>query len=192
MAKRVVVLISGVGTLLQALIDAQDAGELDAEIVGVVSDRMDAAGLARADDAGIESVVVLFQQGCDRAAWDAQLTAAVADFAPDLVVSAGFMRLLGPAFLAAFGGRAINCHPALLPAFPGMHAVRDALAAGVDVTGATVFEIDAGVDSGKIIAQEQVRVLPGDSEESLHERIKVTERALLVRVVNEWTKGMQK
>jgi formyltetrahydrofolate-dependent phosphoribosylglycinamide formyltransferase len=172
--------------LLQALIDAQRSGALAAEIVGVVSDRMDAAGLERADAAGIPSTVVVFRPGGDRAAWDAELTRAVADYAPDLVVSAGFMRLLGAVFLAEYAGRAINSHPALLPAFPGIHAVREALAAGVSVTGATVFLIDQGVDTGKIIAQQAVRVATDDTVESLHERIKVVERRMLVEVVNEF------
>jgi formyltetrahydrofolate-dependent phosphoribosylglycinamide formyltransferase len=172
--------------LLQALIDAHRAGELAGEIVGVVSDRRDAAGLARADAAGIPSTVVSFRPGSDRAAWDAELTRAVADYAPDLVVSAGFMKLLGPAFLAEYAGRAINSHPALLPAFPGIHAVRDALAAGVKVTGATVFLIDQGMDSGKIIAQQPVPVAEDDTVASLHERIKVVERRMLVDVVNDF------
>jgi formyltetrahydrofolate-dependent phosphoribosylglycinamide formyltransferase len=184
--KRVVVLISGSGTLLQALIDAQQAQELDAELVGVVADRMDAEGLSRADRAGIPTVVVPLRPGNDRAAWDARLTKSIAEFEPELVVCAGFMKLLGAAFLKEFGGRALNCHPALLPAFPGAHAVRDALAAGVKVTGATVFLIDAGVDTGEIVAQEPVRVLPGDNEASLHERIKEVERQLLVDVVNQF------
>jgi phosphoribosylglycinamide formyltransferase-1 len=180
----VVVLLSGTGTLLQALIDAQRDQVLNAEVVGVVSDRMDAPGLSRADAAGIPSTVVVFRPGGDRAAWDAELTRAVADFSADLVVSAGFMKLLGPAFLAEYAGRAINSHPALLPAFPGIHAVRDALAAGVKVTGATVFWIDQGVDSGKIIAQEPVRVAADDTATSLHERIKIVERKMLVDAVN--------
>jgi len=119
----------------------------------------------------------------DRAAWDAELTAQVGAHRPDLVVSAGFMRLLGPAFLDRFGGRVVNSHPSLLPAFPGAHAVRDALAHGVTVTGATLFVVDAGVDSGPIVAQVAVPVRADDDEASLHERIKAEERALLVDVV---------
>lgn len=119
----------------------------------------------------------------DRAVWDVALTEAVAAYDPDLVVSAGFMKLLGPAFLDRFGGRIINTHPALLPAFPGAHGVRDALAYGVRVTGSTVHLVDAGVDTGPILAQEAVAVLPGDDEATLHERIKVVERRLLAEVV---------
>lgn len=126
-----------------------------------------------------------FVKGGDRAAWDAELTRQVAAHDVDLVVLAGFMKLVGPAFLGRFGGRTINTHPALLPSFPGMHGPRDALAHGVKITGTTVFEVDAGVDTGRILAQEAVPVLPDDSVESLHERIKVAERALLVRTVNE-------
>ena len=185
MALRLVVLISGTGTLLQALIDAIAAGGLSAEIVAVGADRA-AEGLARAEAAGIPVFVHELARGADRTAWDRKLTELVAGFDPDLVVSAGFMKLLGPAFLDRFGGRVINTHPALLPSFPGAHAVRDALAAGVKVTGCTVFAVDEGVDTGPIIAQVAVPVLPGDDEASLHERIKRAERALLVAVVRNW------
>jgi phosphoribosylglycinamide formyltransferase-1 len=119
----------------------------------------------------------------DRAAWDRALAAELTAFAPDLVVSAGFMKLVGPAVLGSFGGRLINTHPALLPAFPGEHAVRDALAAGVPVTGATVHVVDAGIDTGPVVAQRQVAVFPGDDEARLHERIKAVERELLVQTV---------
>ncbi len=185
MAFRIAVLISGTGSLLQALLDAQAAGELHAEVVVVGSDRADAQGLLRAAQAGVPTFVHAFSWGGDRAAWDAELTELLAAHRPDLVVSAGFMKLVGPAFLARFGGRTINTHPALLPSFPGMHGPRDALEHGVKVTGVTVFEVDAGVDTGRILAQEPVRVLPGDTVESLHERIKVAERVLLVHTVNE-------
>jgi phosphoribosylglycinamide formyltransferase-1 len=179
-----VVLISGAGTLLQALIDAQQAGRLAGRIVAVGSDRDQAEGLARAARAGIASFVLPLTG--DRATWDEALTARIADHAPDLVIGAGFMKLLGPAFLARFGGRAINTHPSLLPAFPGQRAVADALAGGAASTGATVFLIDAGLDSGPILAQQPVPVEPGDTVASLHERIKVVERRLLVEVVNAW------
>lgn len=179
---RVVVLASGSGTLLQALLDAARKPEYPADIVAVGADR-DAQALERAEDAGVPSFVVRMREHADRAAWDAALTKAVADYEPDLVVSAGFMKLFGPEFLARFGGRVINSHPALLPAFPGAHAVRDALAAGVTVTGTTVHFVDAGVDTGPIIARRSVDVLPGDDEDTLHERIKVIERTLLVDVV---------
>lgn len=189
MPLRLVVLVSGTGTLLQALLDAQASGRLDATVEAVGSDRPGVAGLARAEAAGVPTFVHPLERGADRAAWDAGLTELVAAHAPDLVVSAGFLKLVGPTFLARFPGRMINTHPALLPSFPGLHGVRDALAAGVKVTGATVFLVDAGVDTGRILAQEAVRVLAGDDEESLHERIKVVERQLLVDTVNELAKG---
>jgi phosphoribosylglycinamide formyltransferase-1 len=189
MPMRLVVLVSGSGTLLQSLLDAVRAGVLDAEVVAVGSDRPGVAGLERAVRAGVPAFVVELPRGGDRAAWDANLTAAVAAHHPDLVVSAGFMKLLGPAFLARFAGRTINTHPALLPSFPGMHGPRDALAHGVKVTGATLFLVDAGVDSGRILAQEAVRVLPEDTADTLHERIKVVERQLLLDVVGDFAAG---
>ena len=185
MAFRIAVLISGTGSLLQALLDAQAAGELRAEVAVVGSDNAAAQGLQRAAEAGVPSFVHPFVKGSDRAAWDAELTELLVARDIDLVVLAGFMKLVGPVFLARFGGRTINTHPALLPSFPGMHGPRDALEHGVKVTGSTVFEVDAGVDTGRILAQEPVRVLPGDTVESLHERIKVAERVLLVHTVNE-------
>jgi len=185
MAFRIAVLVSGTGSLLQALLDARAAGDLDAEVVLVGSDNAQAEGLERARAAGVQTFVHPFGRGQDRAAWDAELTELVQRHDVDLVVLAGFMKLVGPSFLARFGGRTINTHPALLPSFPGMHGPRDALEHGVKVTGTTVFEVDAGVDTGRILAQEPVRVLPGDSVEALHERIKVAERLLLVRTVNE-------
>lgn len=189
MPLRLVVLVSGSGTLLQALLDASASGELDAAVVAVGADRPDAYGLERARAAGVPTFVHPLVAGADRATWDAELTDLVAAHEPDLVVSAGFMKLVGAAFLARFGGRMINTHPALLPSFPGMHAVRDALAHGVKVTGSTVFLVDAGVDSGEIIDQEPVRVLPGDDEATLHERIKIVERQLLVDTVNRISRG---
>ncbi len=189
MPMRLVVLVSGSGSLLQALLDASASGELDAQVVAVGADRPDAYGLARAERAGVTTFVHTLAKGADRAAWDAELADLVAAHDPDLVVSAGFMKLVGPDFLARFGGRMINTHPALLPSFPGMHAVRDALAHGVKVTGATIFAVDAGVDSGRIIAQEPVRIQPGDDVETLHERIKIVERQLLVDTVNELSRG---
>ena len=185
MAFRIAVLISGTGSLLQALLDARAAGELNADVVVVGSDRADAQGLRRAEQAGVPTFVHPFAWGSDRAAWDAELTELVAAHKPDLVVSAGFMKLVGPAFLDRFGGRTINTHPALRPTYPGLHAPRAALQPGVSVTGVTVSEVDAGVDPGRILAQEPVRVLPGDTVESLHERIKVAERVLLVHTVND-------
>lgn len=189
MPLRLVVLVSGAGTLLQALLDAQADGRLEARVVAVGSDRPGVAGLERAAAAGVPSFVHPLVKGADRAAWDRELTGLVAEYQPDLVVSAGFMKLFGAAFLDRFGDRTINTHPALLPAFPGMHAVADALAAGVEVTGATVFGVDAGIDSGEILAQEPVPVLPGDDVETLHERIKIVERRLLVDTVNQLSRG---
>jgi phosphoribosylglycinamide formyltransferase-1 len=152
-------------------------------VVGVLSDDPTAGGLEVASAAGVATAVVRPADFPDRAAWDAALAGAVAVFGPTLVVSAGFMRILGAAFLARFAGRVVNTHPALLPSFPGAHAVRDALAHGVRVTGCTVHLVDEGVDTGPIIAQRAVEVLDDDDEASLHERIKTVERALLVDVV---------
>ncbi len=177
---RVVVLVSGSGTLLQAVLDARD---LPVRVVAVGADRAGIAGLERAERAGVPSFVVRLKDYPDRAAWDRELTKAVVAYEPDLVVSAGFMKILGPEFLTAFGGRVLNTHPALLPAFPGAHAVADALAYGVAVTGCTVHLVDAGVDTGPIVAQEAVSVEPGEDVDALHERIKVVERRLLVDVI---------
>ncbi|MFN8044467.1 MAG: phosphoribosylglycinamide formyltransferase [Dermatophilaceae bacterium] len=180
-----VVLVSGSGTLLQALIDdAQHPGS-PYRVVAVGSDRAGITGLDRAQRAGIETFVVAPGEHPDRGAWDRALAAAITGHSPDLVVSAGFMRILGPAVLAAH--RVINTHPALLPSFPGAHAVRDALNHGVRVTGTTCHWVDAGVDTGPIIAQRAVTVRPADTEDSLHERIKVEERQMLVEVVRSLT-----
>jgi phosphoribosylglycinamide formyltransferase-1 len=177
-----VVLVSGGGTNLQALLDAIHADPaFPAEIVAVGADREDIAGLERAELNEISTYVVKVEDFDDRAAWDAQLTYITSIFEPDLVVSAGFMKILGPAFLDAY--TVVNTHPALLPSFPGAHAVRDALAYGVKVTGCTVHLVDAGVDTGPVIAQAAVTVEDGDDESTLHERIKVVERELLVDVV---------
>lgn len=181
-----VVLVSGSGTLLQALLDDSARPDADFDVVAVGSDRPDAFGLDRAERAGVPTFVVPML--ADRAEWDRQLTDAVARFEPDLVVSAGFMKLVGARFLSRYGGRFINSHPALLPSFPGMHGVRDALAAGVKVSGTTIFMVDEGVDTGRILAQRAVYVLPDDTEATLHERIKVVERDLLVQVVNQLAK----
>ena len=180
---RVVVLLSGAGTLCAALLDAAADAGYPADVVAVGSDRHDAAGLQHARDRGLPTFVTALRDHPDRAAWDRALTAELAGHRPDWVVCAGFMRLLGPAVLAAFPGRVVNTHPALLPAFPGAHAVRDALAAGVDTTGATVHLVDAGVDTGPVLAQRAVPVLPGDDEARLHERIKTVERELLVQTL---------
>jgi phosphoribosylglycinamide formyltransferase 1 len=180
---RVLVLVSGSGTLLQALLDAAAERDYPADVVAVGADRGGIEGLDRAKRADVPTFVVRLRDHADRAAWDAALTDTVAGYQPDLVVSAGFMKILGPAFLGRFGGRVLNTHPALLPAFAGAHAVADALAYGVRVTGSTVHLVDDGVDTGPIVAQEPVLVEAADDEESLHERIKVVERRLLVDVV---------
>jgi len=180
---RVVALVSGSGTLLQELLDATSDADYPASVVGVGADRHDIEGLARAERAGVPTFVVRLRDHDDRAAWDRALTDAVGACRPDLVVSAGFMKILGPEFLGRFGGRVINTHPALLPAFPGAHAVREALAYGVKVTGATVHLVDDGVDTGPILAQEPVAVRFDDDVDELHERIKTVERRLLVDVV---------
>lgn len=178
----VVVLASGTGSLLRSLIEAAAEPGYPARVAAVGVDRACAA-TDHADAAGIPHFRVALGDYSDRESWDVALTEAVAAHAPDLVVSAGFMKILGPTFLARFGGRIINTHPALLPSFPGAHGVRDALAYGVRVTGSTVHLVDAGVDTGPILAQEAVAVRPEDDEDSLHERIKVVERRLLAQVV---------
>ncbi|MBT2387571.1 phosphoribosylglycinamide formyltransferase [Streptomyces sp. ISL-11] len=182
---RLVVLVSGSGTNLQALLDAiaADPAGYGAEIVAVGADREDIAGLERAGRAGLPTFVRRVKDFDSRDAWDRALTEATAAYEPDLVVSAGFMKILGKAFLDRFGGRVVNTHPALLPSFPGAHGVRDALAYGAKVTGCTVHFVDAGVDTGPIIAQGVVEVRDEDDESALHERIKEVERALLVDVV---------
>lgn len=179
---RVVVLLSGTGSTFAALLEASRAADSPYEIVGVLADKP-AAGLDIAREAGIPTAVVALRDFPDRAAWDEALAAAVAAHDPELVVLAGFMRLVGSPLLDAYGGRIVNTHPALLPSFPGAHGVRDALAHGVKITGATVIEVDAGVDTGRILAQVAVPVLEDDTEGTLHERIKAAEQPLLVDVV---------
>lgn len=178
---RVVVLASGTGSLLAALLEAA-VGDYPARVVAVGTDR-DCAALEIAAAANVPTFTVRLRDYPDRQAWDAAITEAVAAHRPDLVVSAGFMKILGPRFLSRFQGRVLNTHPALLPAFPGAHAVADALSYGVQVTGCTVHLVDAGTDTGPIIAQRAVPVLEGDDEATLHERIKVVERQLLVEVL---------
>lgn len=185
---RLVVLVSGSGTNLQALLDAIDADPrgYGARVVAVGADRPGTLGVERAERAGIPTFVCRLGTYPNREEWDAALTAAVAEHCPDLVVSAGFMKIVGKGFLAEFGGRVVNTHPALLPSFPGAHGVRDALAYGVKVTGCTVHFVDDGVDTGPIIAQGVVEVTEEDTaegESALHERIKEVERTLLVEAV---------
>jgi phosphoribosylglycinamide formyltransferase-1 len=183
-AARVVVLISGTGTLLQALIEASRSPGYGAQVVAVGSDRPGVPGLARAEAAGIATFVQSVADHPSRSDWDRALTKEVAAYAPDLVISAGFLKLVGPEFLDAFGGRTINTHPALLPSFPGIHGPREALAYGVKISGATVFLVDAGVDTGVILAQSAVPVAEDDTVDTLHERIKVAERELLVDITH--------
>jgi phosphoribosylglycinamide formyltransferase-1 len=180
---RLVVLVSGSGTNLQALLDATADPAYGAEVVAVGADRDGIEGLARAERAGVPTFVHRVKDFPSREAWDAAVTASCASYQPDLVVSAGFMKLAGPTFLATYGGRYVNTHPALLPSFPGMHGAADALAHGVRITGATLFVVDAGVDTGPIVDQVAVRVEDDDDVESLHERIKVAERGMLVDCV---------
>jgi phosphoribosylglycinamide formyltransferase 1 len=183
MRSRLVVLVSGAGTNLQALLDACASESYGARVVAVGADRDGIAALARAQAAGIATFTLRVRDFPAREDWDRALTAACAGFEPDLIALAGFMKLVGAEFLAAFGGRVINTHPALLPSFPGMHGVKDALDYAVKVSGCTVFLVDAGTDSGPIVAQAAVPVMDDDDEAALHERIKVTERALLVGTV---------
>ncbi|OOK78511.1 phosphoribosylglycinamide formyltransferase [Mycobacterium kansasii] len=182
-----VVLASGTGSLLNALLQAA-VGDYPARVVAVGVDR-DCRATEIAAQASVPAFTVRVADYPGRDAWDAAMTDATAAHSPDLVVSAGFMRILGPQFLSRFSGRILNTHPALLPAFPGAHGVADALSYGVKVTGCTVHLVDAGVDTGPILAQQAVPVLDGDDEETLHERIKVIERRLLVDVVAEIATG---
>jgi phosphoribosylglycinamide formyltransferase-1 len=174
------VLVSGTGTNLQALIDACSDPAYGARVVAVGADREGIEGLARAQRAGIPTFVHKVGQFTSREHWDRAVTDTVAAIEPDLIVSAGFMKLAGATFLERFPGRYVNTHPALLPSFPGMHGAADALEYGVKVTGATLFVVDEGVDTGPIIAQTVVPVEDDDDVESLHERIKVAEREMLV------------
>jgi phosphoribosylglycinamide formyltransferase-1 len=182
----IVVLVSGSGTLLQALLDESADPAYGVRIAAVGADREATRGEQRAVAAGIPTFVCRVQDYPTRADWDAALTRAVEQYQPALVVSAGFLKLVGPAFLDRFGDRYVNSHNSLLPAFPGTHGPRDALAYGVKVTGATLFVVDDGVDTGAIVAQVAVPVLDGDTEDSLTERIKAAERPQLV----EWVGRM--
>jgi phosphoribosylglycinamide formyltransferase-1 len=180
---RLVVLVSGSGTNLQALLDACEDPSYGARVVAVGADRDGIEGLARADRAGVPTFVKKVGQFTTREHWDRALADTVAGFEPDLVVLAGFMKLVGEEFLGRFGGRVVNTHPALSPSFPGMQGPADALAYGVKVTGCTLFVVDAGVDTGPIVAQRAVPVEDDDTVETLHERIKVAERQMLVDAV---------
>jgi phosphoribosylglycinamide formyltransferase 1 len=185
MQARLVVLVSGEGTNLQALIDACARPDYGAAIVAVGADRENIGALDRAASAGIPGFVLKVGDFPAREAWDRALSDACAGYQPDLIVCAGFMKLVGKAFLDRFAGRCLNTHPSLLPSFPGMHGVRDALDYGVKVTGCTVFLVDEGVDAGPVLAQACVPVADDDDEATLHERIKIAERTLLVDTVGK-------
>jgi phosphoribosylglycinamide formyltransferase 1 len=178
---RIVILASGSGSIAQAIIDAQHSGELKAEIAGVISDQAAARVLERAEAAGIPTKIIAMSE--NRSDWDKEIISTLTDLQPDLVVSAGFTRILSAECVSKF--KIVNSHPALLPLFPGAHAVRDALAAGARKTGTTIHWVDAGVDTGAIIAQEEVEITPSDTEESLHERIKIVERRLYVATLQK-------
>jgi len=198
MNARLVVLVSGAGTNLQALLDASEDPDYGATVVAVGADRPGITALERAAAAHIPAFVLQVADFGTRGEWDEALATACERYRPDLIVCAGFMKLVGKEFLARFSGRCLNTHPALLPSFPGMHGVRDALAYGVKVAGCTVFLVDEGVDAGPVVAQTAVPVNDDDDQATLHERIKVAERSLLVDTVGRmaregWTvNGMRK
>ena len=183
-----VVLISGGGSNLRALLEASQDAEFPARVIAVGADR-DAEGLAHAEEFGIPTFSVALSSFADRDAWGDELLAQVQGWNSDLVVLSGFMKLLPPRVVDALSPNLINTHPAYLPEFPGAHGVRDALAAGVSETGASVIVVDNGVDSGPIISQQRVPVLPGDTEHDLHDRIKIVERELLVQAVLDIANG---
>ena len=185
---RLVVLISGGGSNLRALLDASDDAEFPARVVAIGADR-DAEGLAHAEEFGIPSFVVPFGAFDSREAWGDELLDQLRQWEADLVILSGFMRLLPPRVVEALSPALLNTHPAYLPEFPGAHAVRDAIAAGVSETGASVIVVDHGVDTGPVVGQRRVPVLPGDTETRLHDRIKVVERQLLVDVVLDIVNG---
>ena len=180
---RIVVLISGEGSIMAALASACEDPEFGASVAAVVADRAEARGLTWAAEAGLPTAIVAPKDFPDRLTWDVAVARTVAAFDPDLVVCAGFMRLLGEPVLRAFPCKIVNTHPALLPAFPGAHAVKDALAAGVKVTGCTVLIVDEGIDTGPILAQRAVEVREDDTEPALHERIKAAEKELVVATI---------
>ncbi len=192
MSARIVVLASGAGTLFEALLDTG----LASNVVGLVTDQPGARAVEVAESWGIPVRKIPLMDFDSRDLWQSELLRQVKELNPDLIVAAGFMRILSPIFVEEFPERIVNSHPSLLPQFPGAHAVRDAIEAGATVTGCTVHFIDEGVDTGKIIAQEQVDVLPGESEAALHERIKIVERTLLPNsverlLIERFGKGFQ-
>ena len=181
---RLVVLASGSGTLFQALIDHQEIH--NGQLVGLITD-VNCPAIQRADLVNIPHSVI--EVGNDRNLWDEKLSNKLSELNPDLIISAGFMRIIGPKVLEKFEGKIINTHPALLPNFPGAHAVRDALVAGATKTGSTIHFVDAGMDTGSVISQQEIFIEPGESETKLHDRIKEVERKLLVQVVAEFVSG---
>ncbi|TFD32423.1 phosphoribosylglycinamide formyltransferase [Cryobacterium cryoconiti] len=183
-----VVLISGGGSNLRSLLEACRDAEYPARVVAIGADR-DADGLELGEEYGISTFTVPFTSHPSREAWGDELLAQIQQWDADLVVLSGFMRLLPPRVVAALTPNLLNTHPAYLPEFPGAHGVRDALAAGVAETGASLIVVDTGVDDGPIIAQERVPVLPGDTQASLHDRIKLVERRLLVQAVLDIANG---
>jgi phosphoribosylglycinamide formyltransferase 1 len=180
---RLVVLASGAGTTLQAILDASRAPDFPARVVAVGTDRPATRAQQRARQAGVPTWTVALADQVDRAAFDAAVARRIAESAPDLVVLAGYLKVLGPAVVSRF--RIVNTHPSLLPAFPGAHAIREALAHGVRVSGCTVHEVDEGVDTGPILAQAAVPVVPGDDEDSLRARIQATERVLYLQTIRD-------
>lgn len=185
---RIVVMASGAGTNCQSILDAVAAGQLMVDVVAVGADKP-CVGIERAQAAGVETFLVEPANYPDRTAWNRALEEKIALYAPDYIIFAGFMRIVDAALVARFENRIINTHPALLPSFPGAHGVRDALAYGVKVTGVTVHYVDAGVDTGQILAQVAIPVEPHDTEQTLHERIKTQERPLLVQTIAELAKA---
>ncbi len=186
---RIVVLVSGTGTNLQALLDAAADPAYGATVVAVGSDRDGTLGQQRAEAAGVPVFVVRVPDFDSRQEWDRALADQVAAHEPDLVVLAGFMKLVGEEYLRRYGGRTVNTHPALSPSFPGMHGPADVLTYGVKVTGCTLFFVDGGVDTGPIVDQRTVPVADDDTVETLHERIKTAERGMLVDAVGRMARG---
>jgi len=184
----VVLMASGAGSLAQSVMDAAEAGTFT--VVALVTDQSQALVVQRALDAGVAVHIVPVSDFASRAEWDSRVADVLSALSPDLIVSAGFMRVLGAAVVDRFAGRIINTHPSLLPLFSGSHAVADALAAGTTRTGATVHFVDHGVDTGPVIAQVEVAVQPNDTVDSLHERIKVVERKLIVDVIKSLASGV--
>jgi len=187
MSRSILILASGTGSLAQAIIVATQSGEISGNVIGVLTDQPDAQVVAKC--AVLEIPIITHPMSSDRKSWDAELFLIAQSLNPSLVVSAGFMRILAPEFVSTF--KVINSHPALLPKFPGAHPVRDALAAKASVTGATIHWVDSGIDTGKVIAQQEVQVLADDTEAVLHERIKIVERGLIVATISDLLASME-